>query len=653
MNAQNKRNFILLGHAQPGKTTLSESVLYSCKATNRKGTIAEGTTVSDYSFDEIERKSSINSSLLYCDYKDTRIQIIDAPGYADFLGEVISGLRAVDGAVIVVDVTAGVEVGTERAWQFLEEANLPCIIFVNKLDKEGAELNKALLDIQAALSKRAMMIESLDSPDLVEAIAESDDKLLEKYLEGQTLSPEELNSGLKQAVIKRKVFPVIAGSALTDQGILQLLDAVIKYMPSPLERAKLEGLNPTKPEEKKEVIFKPDAPFQAFVFKTISDPYVGQLTLLRVFSGTLLANTVFYNVNKKTKERIGNIYILQGKEQRTIESASCGDIVAIAKLKETVTSDSLSEEKNQILFEPIIFPEPAISASVRPKSRQDEDKISGALQKLSAEDPTFKAVHDPQTKELIISGLGDLHLALMVGRLKKRFNVEVELGTPKVSYKETITKSTKIQGKYKRQSGGRGQYGDVWIEVQPLEKGLGFEFVDKIFGGAIPRNYVPSVEKGVIQACLEGAIAGYPIVDIRVILYDGSYHEVDSSDMAFQIAGAMALRKAVQAAGPALLEPIMDVDVIIPEEYLGAISGDLNSRRGRIMGMDVKGKLQIVKAKVPLAEMFTYANDLRSLTGGRGSYTMRLSHYEEVPHKVASTIISQYQASKKQQEEEQ
>jgi len=630
---------------------LSESLLYFCKATARKGTIADGTTVSDYSFDEIERKSSISSSLLYCDYKDSRIQIIDTPGYADFLGEVISSLRAVDSAIIVVDITSGVEVGTERAWQFLEETNLPCIIFINKLDKEDQDVKKALSDIQNGLSKRAMMIESLDTPDLIEAIAESDDRLLEKYLEGSQLSQEELASGLRQAVIKRKVFPVLAGSALTDKGIPQILEAIVKYLPSPQERMRLEGINPLKPEEKKEVVFKEDAPFSAFVFKSISDPYVGQLSLIRIFSGSLLPNTGFFNVNKKTKERIGTFYILQGKEQKTVESASCGDIVAMAKLKETVTSDSLADEKNQVLFEPVVFPEPAISASVKPKSRQDEDKISGALQKLVAEDPTFKSAHDPQTKELIVSGLGDLHLTVMIGRMKKRFNVEVELGTPKVSYKETITKSTKVQGKYKRQSGGRGQYGDVWIEVQPLERSKGLEFVDKVFGGAIPRNFIPSVEKGVTQACSEGAVAGYPIVDLRVTLYDGSYHEVDSSDMAFQIAGAMALRKAILEAGPVLLEPIMDVEVFIPEEHLGAISGDLNSRRGRIMGMDVKGRSQIVKAQVPLAEMFTYANDLRSLTGGRGSYTMRLAHYEEVPHKIVLNIISQYQATKKQEEQ--
>ncbi len=652
MDAGKKRNFILLGHAQSGKTTLAEDLLYFAKATIRKGTVADGTTVSDYSFDEIERKSSINSSLLYCDYKGTRIQIIDAPGYADFFAEVISGLRAVDAAVIVIDASAGVEVGTENAWQLLEEAGLPCLIFINKLDKEGADVNKTLQDVKMRFSQKATRIDSLDNPDLVEAVAESDDKLLEKYLEGAKLTTDEIKNALSQAVIKRNIFPVLSGSALTDKGTPELLDAIIQCLPSPLQRPPIQGNNPSKPEEKNEVQIKEDGALHAFVFKTISDPYVGQLTLLRVFSGTLLSDTSFYNVNKRIKERIGQIYILQGKEQKPVEAASCGDIVAIAKLRETFTSDSLVDEKDPVIFAPIIFPEPAISASVKPKSRHDEEKISGALAKLSAEDPSFKVTRNQQTKELIISGLGDLHLAVMVERMRKRFNVEVELGTPKVSYKETITKSAKMQGKYKRQSGGRGQYGDVWIEIQPLEREKGFEFVDKVFGGAIPRNYIPSVEKGVLQACSDGAVAGYPIVDLRVTLFDGSYHEVDSSDMAFQIAGGMALRKAILEAGPVLIEPIMNVEVVTSEEYLGAISGDINSRRGRIMGMDVKGNLQIVKATVPLAEMFTYANDLRSLTGGRGSYTMRFSHYEEVPHKIASTIISQYQASKKQEEEQ-
>ena len=578
--------------------------------------------------------------------------MIDAPGYADFFGEVISGIRAVDGGLIVVDASSGVEVGTERAWQVLEEANLPCMFFISKTDKEDADIEGIIGDLKARFSKSCLIIESLEDPDLVEAIAENDDHLLIKYLEAIKLSQEELKNGLKTAVIKRKLFPVLAGSALNDKGIQDLLEDIIQYLPSPLERPVVIAANPAKPEEKKEIEIKQDGPLAAFVFKTISDPYVGQLSLLRVFSGTLMPNTGFYNVNKRTKERIGSIYILQGKEQRSADSASCGDIVAIAKLKDTATSDSACDEKAQVLFDPLIFPEPAISASVKPKSRADEDKISGALQKLAAEDPTFKTTHDAQSKELIISGLGDLHLTVMVGRIKKRFNVEVELGTPKVSYKETITKNARVQGKFKRQSGGRGQYGDVWIEVQPLERGKGFEFVDKIFGGAIPRNFIPSAEKGIVNACVEGAVAGYPIVDIRVALVDGSYHDVDSSDMAFQIAGAMALRKAMLEAGPVLLEPVMDVEVMIPEDFLGAISGDINSRRGHMVGMEVRGKTQIVKATVPLSEMFTYANDLRSMTGGRGTYTMRFSHYAEVPHKVASVIINQYQASKKQEVEQ-
>jgi len=651
MDARNKRSIILLGHAQSGKTTLAESMLFFCKATTRKGSIAEGNTVSDYSSDEIERKSSISSSFMFCDYKGNRIQIVDAPGYADFYGEVLAGVRAVDGCILVVDASGGVEVGTERAWRALEEFNIPCVIFINKADKEGVNIDNVLLSIEESLSDKAVIIDGINDPSIIEAIAESDDKLLEKYLEGTKLTDEELASGLTQAVAKRKVFPVFSGSGLTDKGIDQLLDGVLKYLPDPSQRIPVEAVSASDPQKTKEISLKADAPFSAFVFKSISDPYVGQLTLLRVFSGTLAANTSFYNATKKTRERIGPVYILQVKEQRPLDVASCGDIVAIAKLKETVTNDSLSDEKDPVLFPQIVFPQAAISASVKPKSRQDEDKISIALHKLAAEDPTFSVSHDAQTKELIISGLGDLHLDVMVGRMKKRFNVEVELGTPKVSYKETISKGTKIQGKFKRQSGGRGQYGDVWIELQPLERGKGFEFVDKIFGGAIPRNYIPSAQKGIVQAMTEGAVAGYPIVDLRVILYDGSYHEVDSSDMAFQIAGAMALRKGVMAAGPVLLEPVMDVEVNIPEEFLGAISGDINSKRGRIMGMEVKGRQQIVKAAVPLSEMFKYANDLRSITGGRGAYTMRFSHYEEVPHKIASNIIAQYQATKKHDEE--
>jgi len=650
MDAKNKRNFILLGHAQSGKTTLAESLLYFTKAVNRKGKIEDGSTISDYSFDEIERKNSINLSLLFCEYEGCRIQFIDTPGYADFFGEVIMGARAVDSAVIVVDATGGIQVGAERAWQMLETAGLPCMIFINKMDKEGADVNKVLADLKSTFSKNCVIIESLEDPLLMEAIAESDDNLLEKYLSVLRLSMEEIKSGLAAAVCKRKLFPVVVGSALADKGIKDLLDDILQYFPSPLNRVPVIATDPLKADEIKEVVLKEEAPFSAFVFKNISDPYVGQLSLLRIFSGTLSSNSSFYNVNKKVEERIGQINILQGREQRGLDGASCGDIIAIPKLKETNLSDSLSQEKEQFLFEVLVFPEPAISASVKLKSREDEEKIAVALHKLTTDDPTFKVSHVAQTKELIISGLGDLHLDVMVARMKKIFNVTVELGVPKVSYKETITKSARVQGKFKRQSGGRGQYGDCTIEVQPLERGKGLEFVDKIFGGAIPRNFIPSVEKGVRQAAGEGAVAGYPIEDVRVTLVDGSYHEVDSSDMAFQIAGAMALRKAVSEAGPALLEPIMEVEVTIPEECLGAITGDINSRRGRIVGMEIKGKTQIVKAQVPLSEMFKYTNDLRSITAGRGSYLMHLSHYENLPHKIASSIINQYQSTKKHEE---
>jgi len=651
MDVKNKRNIIMLGHAQSGKTSLTEALLFACRATTRKGTTSDGTTLSDYSSDEIERRISISASLLYCDYKDSRIQLIDAPGYLDFFGEVISCIRAADAGVVVLDASSGVEVGTEKAWELLEEEHLPRLIFVNKTDKEEVDLQKVIADIKQALSGKAILLDTLESAELMEAVAESDDNLLEKYLESGKLSPEEIRQGLRQAIIKAKVFPILAGSALTDKGIPELLEAIVNYLPSPLERPPIEVSDANDTANKRELPLGIEQPFSAFVFKTISDPFVGQLTLLRVFSGKLASGTSFYNATKKSKERIGQIFIMQGKEQRPVEEAICGDIVAIAKLKDTQTNDSLADEKSPVLFAPIVFPEAAISASVKPKSRQDEEKISSALAKLAGEDPTFKITRDTQTKELVISGLGDQHLDVMVGRLKKRFNVEVELGTPKVAYKETITKTAKAQGKHKKQSGGRGQYGDCWIEVQPLPRDAEFEFVDKIFGGAIPRNFIPSVEKGVRQACQEGAIAGYPISHIRVILYDGSYHEVDSSDIAFQIAGRKALRKAVLEAGPVLLEPIMDVEIIVPEEFMGAINNDLNSRRGRVMGMEAKGKNQLIKAQVPLAEMFKYANALRSITGGRGSYTMKLAHYEEEPQKIAAAIIAQSSLKKEEEEE--
>lgn len=644
MDVKNKRSIVLLGHAQAGKTSLAESLLFRCKATTRKGTVLEGNTVGDYSPDEIERKSSINASFMYCDHQDVRIQILDTPGFADFFGDVLACVRGADNAVFVIDAHAGVEVGTERAWELADQCGLPRIIFVNKCDKEGVDRQKVIDDIRATLSKNAVPLNSSALEELMESVAESDDALLEKYLAEGKLSLEEIGAGLHKAVYNAKVFPILFGSASTDEGIDDLLKAIKELCASPAEHTGMQL-------DLGEVQASEEAPFSGFVFKSIVDPYVGQLSIIRVFSGKLASNSSFYNVTQKTSERFSQVYMLQGKEQRVVESVGCGDIVAIPKLKQTVTNDSVSDQAHQVVFKPIEFPEGMMSAAIKPKTRQDEEKISQALAKLVAEDHTFRSRVDSETKEMVVSGLGDLHLHVMIGRLKKRFNVDVEVGKPKVPYKETVTRTAKVQGKFKRQSGGRGQYGDVWVEIRPLDHGQGFEFVDKIVGGAIPRNYLPSIEKGVKAAMTQGVIAGYPMVDISVTAYDGSYHEVDSSDMAFQRAGGIALRKGALEAGPVLLEPIMDVEVLVPDEFLGQVSGDLNSRRGRPMGMEARGRMQAVKASVPLAEMFTYGNDLRSMTQGKGSYIMRFSHYEQVPGKIAQPIISAYQAQHKPEEE--
>jgi elongation factor G len=498
---------------------------------------------------------------------------------------------------------------------------------------------------RANLSKSAVVIDSGSIDELAEAVAESDDRLTEKYLTEGSLAQAEITEALPKAVIAGKVFPVLFGSALGDKGIEELLRTIKEDLPSPL------AVTPPKCAQG-ETACTESAPFSAFVFKSIFDPYVGQLSLVRVFSGKLPANSSFFNATRQTNERFGQIFLLQGKEQRVQESASCGDIIAIPKLKETHTNDTISVPGSKLQFVPMEFPEGMMSASVKPRTRQDDEKITQALQKLAAEDPTFRFRVDPETKEMVISGLGDLHLHTMIGRLKKRFNVEVDVGTPKVPYKETISKGgIKVQGKYKRQSGGRGQYGDCWIEISPLEHGQGFVFEDNVVGGAIPRNFIPSVEKGIAHTMAEGVFAGYPMVDLKVSLFDGSYHDVDSSDAAFQRAGSMALKKAVAMAGPVLLEPIMEVSVSVPEEFLGQVSGDLNQRRGRPMGMEVKGKSEMVKAHVPLSEMFTYASDLRSMTQGKGSYTMKFAHYEQVPAKIAKPIIAKYQAQHKETEE--
>jgi len=649
-----KRTFLLCGHAQSGKTTLSEAILFKGGATNRLGKIEEGTTLSDYEDDEKERKSSINLSVLKADYKGNLLQFIDTPGYLDFIGEPISAIRASDFAVLVVDATGSVEVGTEKAWEILRKENIPCIFFVNKLDKENTDFNKIVDDIRNVLTKKAIVFSSVDknvslnilknkdsNPDLynaiVEAVAESDDALLEKYLESGSLEETELNTALEKAIINSQIFPVVAGTAHQGLGVGTLMDLIVEVMPSVADSLPRKAHDKSGSEV--DVVPKIDSFFCAQVFKTIIDPYVGQLNIFRVFSGKVTSNSEIYNATRAHKEKIGQLYSLQGKQQISEDYLCAGDIGAVAKLKDTQTQDTLCGPSHVVVLDKLAFPSPAYSASVKPKTRQDEEKISSALSRLTSEDPTFGVSRDTQTKELIISGMGELHLNVIIERMMRKYQASVELGTPKVPYQETITKKIKVQGKYKKQTGGHGQYGDVWIEVEPLERGKSFEFVDKIVGGAIPRNFIPSVEKGIKKSMAEGILAGYPITDIRVTLYDGSYHPVDSSDIAFQIAASMALKKALETAGSVLLEPIMNVEIVVPDEFMGQITGDINSRRGRVLGMEPKGKNQVVKATIPLAEMFKYTSDLRSVTGGRGNYTMSFSHYEIVPSRIAQGII--------------
>lgn len=642
-----KRDIVMVGHAHSGKTTLVESLLFVSGAISRKGDVMQGNSVSDYNEDEIERKISINASFLKTNYKNHQIQIIDTPGYADFIGEMVSALRAADGAVVVIDAVNGVEVGTEDVWERLESLGMPRIIFINKTDKEGAEADEAINGIREQLSKNALVLD-LNSSNLIEAVAETNDNLLEKYLGSGSLTPQELKEGLRKAVLNAKIFPVFSGSATSDKGVKELLEAIVEYLPSPVEHSPIEVKDPAT-QQVRTVAVKDDAPFAGFIFKTMFDPHLGHLSLMRVLRGKLNANSDFYNVNTGTREHIGTISMLQGREQQTVTQASCGDIIALTKLKNTHVCDCLTDEKDKLLLDPISFPEPSISASIKPKTRADEEKISSSLSRLCEEDKTFQVSRDSDTKELIISGIGDLHLKVLLERMKKRYHVDVDLGIPKVAYRETIAKKARARHKYKKQSGGRGQYADVELEVSPMPVGgAPFEFLSKIFGGAIPKNFIPSIEKGVRQAIGEGVLAGYPLINIQVTVVDGSYHDVDSSDIAFQIAGALALKEAVKLASPVLLEPIAEVSVVVPDEFIGQISGDINSRRGRIMGSEARGKNQVIKVQVPLAEMATYGTDLRSITGGRGSYTMKFSNYDHAPAKVTAQVVSQKQAQAQQ-----
>lgn len=669
------RNIVLAGHGGSGKTSLVEALLFSSGAINRLGKVEEGNTTSDFEPEETKRQTSISLALAPLFYQGYKINLIDAPGYADFIGEVVSGLAAADTLLMVVDALNGAQVQTEKIFRLAE--GKPVAFFINKLDKEHANFEEALQSIKDLLEIKPVILQfpvgegpgfkgvvdllsqklfssgekiekeeeipadqkekaALLRENIVEAAAEGEDELLEKYLSEGELTEEEIIRGLKKALTAGSFFPVFCGSSVKLCGMKPLLNSISQLFPSPLEvsiKAKANGEETTINPQGSSLV--------ALVFKTVTDPYVGKLSYTRVFSGSIKKESQLYNANQQKKERISHLYLLRGKHQEEIEEAIAGDIVSIPKLSETLTGDTLAEEKKPVLIPPLKFPEPVFSVAIEPKTQGDEEKLSTCLQKLAEEDLTLRVTRNTETKQTVVSGLGDLHLEILTERLNRKFKVEARLLEPRIPYKETIKASAKAQGKYKRQSGGRGQYGDVWLEVEPLPRGSGFQFVDKIVGGVVPKNYIPAVEKGVKEAMQNGILAGYPVVDVKVTLYDGSYHPVDSSDMAFKIAGSMGFRKAASEASPVLLEPIMLLEVTVPEKYMGDVMGDISSKRGKVLGMESKGKYQTVKAQVPLAEMAKYATELRSLTHGEGSFVAEFSHYEEVPFETAKKIIEQ------------
>jgi elongation factor G len=682
-SAKDIRNIILLGHSGSGKTSLAEAMLHAAGSIPKMGSIREGNTVSDYNEDEKERKCSLGSSLVSFTYSGKKINVIDTPGYLDFAGEMVGGLRAADACIVVVNATGGVEIGTEKAYRMAKDRGVPCIFFINMLDKEHSDYDKCFDDIQKKFRKHCVAVDApigkessfkdvvnivanrgMDklsdddkahvkslSDQLAETVAETDDALLEKYLDKGELSAEELSGAFKKAAISGEVTPILCGSATKEIGLKDLLEMIDKYFPSPEDRPEAEAVKPDS-GEKAALNVSPSGPFAALVFKTLSDPFLGQISIFRVFSGKLQSNGGFYNVNRNSKEKIGQIFTLMGKTQVPIESAQAGDIACVAKLKETSTGDSICDEKNPLKFDDIQFPDPAIAFSLKPKTRSDEDKISNALHKLMAEDPTFKISKDEQTKEMVAHGMGDIHINMMINRMKTRYGVGVDIGTPKVAYKEAITGKGDAQYRHKKQTGGAGQFAEVWMRIEPLPRGTGFEFVDEVVGGAIPRPFVVSCEKGIRTALNSGPLAGFPVVDVRAIVYDGKTHPVDSKDIAFQTAARHAFKDSMLKAKPVILEPIMDVDIVVPDEFMGDIAGSLNSRRGRVMGMEPGDGSQVIKAKVPLEEMYKYVNELKSITGGRGTYTMTFSHYEVVPSNLAQVIIEKAKLTKKEEAED-
>lgn len=685
------RNIGICAHIDAGKTTCTERVLYYTGVTHKIGEVHDGETVMDYMPQERERGITITSAATHCFWKDHRINIIDTPGHVDFTIEVERSLRVLDGAIVVFDAVAGVQPQSETVWRQANRYGVPRICFINKMDRVGANYDKSVHSIIEKLNGRPVMFnypigaedkfvgvvdlvtqkafvyDNTDKGDtykveeipadlkdkckslrdkLVDAVAEEDEACLNKYLEGQELTVDEIKACARKATLSSKIVPVFAGSAFKNKGVQPLLDAVLAYLPSPLDKPAIQGTNPKNPEEKMERLPDNAQPFSALAFKILTDPYVGQLTFFRVYSGSLESGSYVLNVRQDKKERIGRLLQMHANKQQEIRSVKAGDIAAAVGLKYTRTGDTLSEENHPITLESMHFPDPVISIAVEPKSKADQEKLSLSLQKLAIEDPSFQLKVDPETNQTIISGMGELHLEIIVDRLLREFKVEANVGKPQVAYRETITKKVEQEGKYIKQTGGRGQYGHVWITVEPQEPGAGFVFENKIVGGTVPREFIPAVEKGIKEALDSGINAGYPVVDVKVALFDGSYHDVDSSEIAFKIASSMAFKDGCKKAGPQILEPIMSTEVVVPEANMGDIIGDLNARRGKIMSMEPQGNVQLIKAEVPLAEMFGYATQVRSLSQGRATYTMEFSHYEPVPSNLANEIIAKVSGGK-------
>jgi len=679
------RNIGICAHIDAGKTTTTERILYYTGVTHKIGEVHDGETVMDYMVQERERGITITSAATTCHWKDCRINIIDTPGHVDFTIEVERSLRVLDGAVVLFDGVAGVQPQSETVWRQADRYKVPRMCFINKMDRVGANYDKAVQSIVEKLNGRPVMFNypvgaedkllgvvdlieqkaliwdipgkgdeyrlteiPADLKDkckelrekLVDAVVEEDEAIMSRYLEGGEVTNDEIRACARKATLNLKIVPVFAGSSFKNKGVQPMLDGVLAYLPSPLDKPPVTGVNPDKEEEKMERKADTGEKFSALAFKILTDPYVGQLTFFRVYSGALEAGSYVLNARQGKKERIGRLLQMHANKQNEIKNVKAGDIAAAVGLKFTRTGDTLCDEDAPISLESMHFPEPVISIAVEPKSKADQEKLSLSLQKLAIEDPSFQLKVDPETNQTIISGMGELHLEIIVDRLLREFKVEANVGKPQVAYRETITKKVEQEGKYIKQTGGRGQYGHVWLTIEPLPPGGGFKFENEIVGGVVPREYIPAVDKGVQEALTNGIQAGYPVVDIKVSLFDGSYHDVDSSEIAFKIAASMAFKDGCKKAGPIILEPIMSTEVTCPEQYMGDVIGDLNSRRGKIMSMEPQAGVQVIKAEVPLAEMFGYATQVRSLSQGRATYTMEFHHYEPVPSNIAQELVA-------------